>query len=205
MSEFWKVQKQLHRQLSTKEAEQIPISYSTYKHIAEEAYKKKPSATVEKDWNLILQDHNNKVYQNRQTGKVVHSISGSKSLKDFANDGLQYLGWRNNPLQRKRYGESSDVVDRLSGIQKKRDIEFTGHSLGSNVSNRLLQHGKGISAVNFNAFIPHKSLNIDDDRVVNIRNKNDFASALTKHNNNTINLDNNANPIKSHLISEINL
>jgi hypothetical protein len=206
MTDFWKSQRQLHKDLSALKPKNEPVSLDIYKRIAAESYSKSPSQTIDNDWNLILNDNNNKVYQNRMTGKVIHGISGSKTAGDFLNDGLQYMvGWGNNPLQKKRYGQSSDIVDRLNSIKKKREIEYASHSLGSNVSNRLLQHGKGSSAVNFNAFIPHESLNIDDDRVVNVRNKNDFASTITKHNNNTINLDNDSNPIKSHFISQLNL
>jgi hypothetical protein len=205
MSDFWRQQRTLHTELSHKKPVHDPTSYMVYKELAQEAYKKKPSQTVMKDWNLILNTNNNKVYQNRMTGEVVNAVSGSKSLKDFANDGLQYLGWSNNPLQRKRYGETDDILKRLSAIERKRDVNLTSHSLGSNVSNRLVQEGKSSKSVNFNAFIPDKALNIDDDRVINIRNKNDFASKLTKDNNNTVNLDNPSNSIKSHFMSELKL
>ena len=205
MSDFWKKQRELHKELSSKPTEYKPTDLFIYKSLAEQAYSKNPLQTVDKDWNLILKTNNNKVYQNRMTGEVVNAISGSKSLKDFANDGLQYLGLLNNRLQKQRYSESSDVVDRLNAIDKKRKITTASHSLGSNVANRLLRDDKIDKAVNFNAFIPDKSLNIDDSRVVNVRNQNDFASALTKGNENTINLQNSSNPVKSHFLSELNL
>ena len=205
MSDFWKSQRQLHKQLSLKKADHIAPSLSTYKLLTEQAYKKKPSQKVGTDWNLLLSTDNNKVYQNRNSGEVVNAVSGSKSLKDFTNDGLQYIGFLNNPLQKKRYKESENVINRLSSIDKKRDITLTGHSLGANVNNRLIKDGKASKAINFNSFIPDKSLNIDDDRVINVRNKFDFASKLTKGNSNTINLENNSNSIKSHFLGEINL
>lgn len=205
MKDFWKQQRQLHRELSTKQVMHQPTDLKVYKSLAEQAYSKNPLQTVDKDWNLILKTNNNKVYQNRMTGEVVDAISGSKTIKDFANDGLQYLGFLDNPLQKKRYSESSNIIDRLNAIEKKRDITTASHSLGSNVANRLLQDNKISRAVNFNAFIPDKSLNIDDNRVVNVRNENDFASALTKDNNNTVNLQNSSNPVKSHFMSEIKL
>jgi len=203
--EFWKEQRELHKQLSTKKEQQTPTSLHTYKSLAEQAYSRRPSQTVDKDWNLILNSNNNKLYQNRQTGEVVNSISGSKSVKDFANDALQYLGWLSNPLQKSRYAESADIIDRLNSIEKKRKITTTSHSLGSNVANMLITDDKVDKAINFNAFIPDKSLNIDDSRVINVRNENDFASKLTKDNENTINLPNNSNPIKSHFLSNIAL
>jgi hypothetical protein len=205
MKDFWKQQRQLHRELSSKQIIHQPTDLKIYKSLAEQAYSKNPLQTVDKDWNLILKTNNNKVYQNRMTGEVVDAISGSKSVKDFANDGLQYLGFLNNPLQKKRYSESSSIIDRLNAIERKRPITTTSHSLGANIANRLLQDNKTNRAVNFNAFIPDKSLNIDDNRVVNVRNENDFASVLTKGNDNTINLQNSSNPIKSHFMSEINV
>lgn len=205
MSDFWKSQRKLHRNLSYKKAEHVPTGLSTYKKLTEQAYKKNPDKNVENDWNLILSTNNNKVYQNRISGEVVNSVSGSKSTKDFINDGLQYVGYLDNPFQKKRFKETSDVLSRLQSIDKKRDITLTGHSLGSNITNRLVKQGKSQKAINFNAFIPHQSLNVDDDKVINVRNENDFASSKTKHNTNTINLENNSNPIKSHFLDEIKL
>ena len=114
MSDFWKSQRQLHKQLSLKKADHIAPSLSTYKLLTEQAYKKKPSQKVGTDWNLLLSTDNNKVYQNRNSGEVVNAVSGSKSLKDFTNDGLQYIGFLNNPLQKKRYKESENVINRLT-------------------------------------------------------------------------------------------
>jgi hypothetical protein len=205
MSNFWKQQRQLHEQLSSKKEEYPATSLFTYKSLAEQAYKKSPLQTLDRDWHLVLKTNNNKVYQNRRTGETVNSISGSKSLKDFTNDGLQYLGFLNNPLQRQRVSETSNLIDRLNAIDKKRKITTVSHSLGSNVANRLVAEKKIDKAINFNAFIPDKSINVDDSRVVNIRNENDFASKLTKDNVNTVNLQNNSNPIKSHFMSEIKL
>jgi hypothetical protein len=205
MSDFWKSQKELHAKLSAQKPIHPDTSLSTYKAMAENAYKKKPAQTIEKDWNLVLSTNNNKVYQNRVSGEIVTAVSGSKSIKDFANDGLQYLGLSNNPLQRRRYGETDDILTRLKSIERKRDINLTGHSLGGNITNRLINEGKSDKAVNFNAFIPSKSLNIDDERVINVRNRNDFASKLTKDNGNTINLENNSNAVKSHFLSELRL
>ena len=53
--------------------------YKIHKELAKQAYKKKPSQIVDQDWNLILSENNNKVYQNRRTGQIINSISGSKS------------------------------------------------------------------------------------------------------------------------------
>lgn len=201
--EFWKQQRILHKELSAIKEQHQPTSLLTYKSLAEQAYSKRPSKNIGEDWNLILKSNNNKIYQNRQTGEVVNSISGSKSIKDFTNDALQYLGWLSNPLQKKRYDESADIIDRLNSIQKRREITTTSHSLGSNVANRLITDDKVDKAINFNAFVPDKSLNIDDSRVINVRNENDFASKLTRNNANTINLKNTSGPIKSHFLSNI--
>jgi hypothetical protein len=204
--DFWKTQQELHKKLSddstkkTQQAEELDI----YKKLNKEAYKKYGSQTIGDDWNLITQDINNKVYQNRKTGEITQAIAGSKNISDFINDGLQLLNMRDNSFNKSRIEKSSDLLDRLNLIQNKRDITLTGHSLGGQIVNRLIKDDKSKRGINFNAYIPHKSLNIDDDRVINVRNKNDFASKLTKHNKNTINLNNNSNSIKSHFLDQIN-
>ena len=73
-----------------------------------------------------------------------------------------------------------------------------GHSLGGQVANKMLKDGLASSTVNFNPYIVHKSQNITDDRVVNIRNKKDFASKIIRDEPNTINLENKSNSIRSH-------
>jgi hypothetical protein len=179
--------------------------YQIHKELAKQAYKKKPNQIVSEDWNLILSENNNKVYQNRRTGQVINSISGSKSTKDFLNDGLQKIGFRNNSLNKERQDETELVLRRLGAIQKKRNVDLVGHSLGGQVANKMVKDGLASSSVNFNPYIVDKSQNITDDRIVNIRNQNDFASRLIRNERNTINLDNNSNSIRSHFLDEIKL
>ena len=176
-----------------------------YKSLAKEAYSKKPKEDID-DWHLLTHDNNNKVYQNRRTLEVVNAISGSKSAKDFVNDGLQYIGLRNNSLQKQRYGESALMMDRLNAIRRPPKISTASHSLGSNVANRLLTHGK-VSGhnYNFNPFYAHKKDNLQSDRVTNVRNKHDFASKMARDNENTIELDSSQNAVQSHFLDNLKL
>ena len=179
--------------------------YALHKQLAKEAYKKNPNQIINDDWNLILSDNNNKVYQNRRTGAIKTAVSGSKTFKDFVNDGLQGIGFRNNSLNKERQLETEIILRRLQGIRNKRTIDLVGHSLGGQVANKMVKDGLASSTVNFNPYITHKSQNITDDRVVNIRNQNDFASKLIKDERNTINLENKSNSVKSHFLDEIKL
>jgi hypothetical protein len=180
-------------------------SLNEFKDLAKQAYSDKPKEDLG-DWHLLTHDNNNKVYQNRRTLEVVNSISGSKNTKDFLNDGLQYLGFRNNRLQKQRYGESELMMDRLNAVRRPPKISTTSHSLGSNIANRLMKAGKVSGRnYNFNPFYASKKDNIDSGSVVNVRNKNDFASKLARNNNNTIEIKSSMNPIESHFLDNLRL
>lgn len=203
MSDFWKIQRQLHTDLS-KESTQIrkaPMTINDYKVIAEQAYLKNPTDMIG-DWKLIKHDKNNKMYQNRNTGELVQGISGSKNVTDFVNDGLQYLGFNNNKLQKNRYKESEQFLKPFTTMKNKQHVTLASHSLGSNVANRLVLNGETDKSINFNAFIPDNKFNIDDDRVVNVRNKKDFASIKTRNNDNTIEY-NGGNYLNAHFLNKI--
>lgn len=203
MSFDWNRQKQLHKKYSVESKKKAVSQLSEYTEIAKEAYSKIPKSDLG-DWHLITHDSNNKVYQNRRTGEVVNGISGSKSLSDFANDGLQLIGFSNNTLQKKRYADSALMMDRLLSVERAPTVSTASHSLGSNISNRLMKHGK-VTGMNYNhnGFYARKSDNIDSDRVVNIRNRNDLASILSRNNENSITLDGSSNPITAHFIDQI--
>jgi hypothetical protein len=204
MSFDWNRQKQLHKKYSLESKKKMPDSQlSEYTDIAKQAYSKKPKSDLG-DWHLITHDSNNKVYQNRRTGEIVNGISGSKSLSDFTNDGLQILGLSNNSLQKKRYADSALMMDRILSVERAPTLSTASHSLGSNISNRLMKHGK-VTGMNYNhnGFYARKSDNIDSDRVVNIRNKHDLASILSRNNENSITLDGSSNPLKAHFIDQL--
>jgi hypothetical protein len=178
---------------------------STYKDLAKQAYSKKPLKDID-DWHLITSDNNNKVYQNRRTLEVVNAISGSKSAKDFVNDGLQYIGLRNNRLQKQRYNESAEMMDRLNAIRRPPKISTASHSLGSNVANRLLTDGKVTGTnYNFNPYYASQEDNLQTDRIVNVRNSNDFASRMARNNRNTIEIKSPMNSIESHFLDNLKL
>ena len=200
----WKHQKSLHTAYANESTRnRNKSSIGEYTDLAKEAYSKKPKSDLG-DWHLITHDNNNKVYQNRQSGEVVNAISGSKSIKDFTNDGLQILGFSNNALQKKRYDESALIMDRLNAVAKAPTISTASHSLGSNIANRLMNSGK-VSGLNYNhnGFYARASDNIDNSRVVNIRNRNDVASILSRNNENTITLDGPSSFVTSHFIDNI--
>jgi hypothetical protein len=204
MTDFWKTQKDMHKKLSVESSKKLSnTSLSSYKDMTKESYRNK--ARDLGDEHLIYETRFNKVYQNRNTGQITQAVSGSRSASDFINDGFQYLGYKSNPLHKKRYGESHELLTRLNSISRPRDVVLTGHSLGGLINNELIKSGESKKAINFNAFLPRDSINIDDERVVNVRNQNDFASSRSKHNTNTLNLSNSANPIRSHYIDELHV
>lgn len=206
MSFDWKQQRLLHKQYKADSMKDKPSSsLDEYKTLAQEAYSKKPRSQIG-DWSLLVQDKNNKVYQNRQSLELVSAIAGSKTIGDFANDGLQILGFRNNPLQEKRYAQSAQMMDRLNAVPKAPKISTASHSLGSNISNRLFKDNKFTgNGYNFNGFYARQSDNIDDKRIVNVRNTGDLASYLSRDNENSINLESGSNAITAHFIDNIRL
>ena len=203
----WKTQKQLHKDLikSSSKKQYDDINYNTYKKLNEQAYKNK-SFDIDENLKLITENEFNKLYQDRRNGNIYQSISGSRNMKDFLNDGLQYLGFNNNLLQKQRLKSSQDLLDKINNI-KTNKIFLTGHSLGGNITNQLIKNNENNidKVINFNPFIPNTEAINDDYRILNIRNKNDFASKFIKDRKNVLNLDNDSNLFKSHLLKNIEI
>lgn len=177
---------------------------SIYKELTKQSYSENPKELIG-DWGLVLNEPNNKVYQNRKTGEIINSTSGSKSTKDLLNDFLLKLGFSNNSLQKQREKETNDILNRLNSVRKPRDVGLVGHSLGGLVNQNIIKRNEASKAINFNPYIPTRKDIYDDKRILNIRNENDFASTYIKNNRNTINLTNKSDSIKSHFLDEIYL
>ena len=204
MSDFWKQQKQLHKELikDSSQKKYHDLGLETYKKLNESAYKKYGDEIIDDDLKLITQTLNNKVYQDRRDGQFYQAVSGSKTLKDFVNDGLQYLGINDNILHKQRLKESQDVLNRADPVRNR--VNLTGHSLGGLITNQLIKNNRDIErSINFNPFIPTYREIYENDKITNIRNKNDFASKIIRDLNRTINLDSSMNPIESHLLKNI--
>ena len=204
MSFDWEHQRRLHKQLAEESTKpKYKSKIGEYTDLASEAYNKQPKTDIG-NWHLLTHDKNNKVYQNKMSGEIVNAISGSKTAKDFINDGLQIFGFGNNALQKQRYKESESMMNRLNAIRRPTTISTTSHSLGSRVANDLMKAGK-VTGTNYNhnPFIARKHHDVKSDKVVNIRNKHDLASILTKDNANTISLESTSNPVSAHFMDNI--
>jgi hypothetical protein len=164
------------------------------------------------DWDKVGGSRHVGVYQNKKTGEIHQAISGSRTLKDFFADGMMMLGYKNAHYN-KRKEEAVEMALRIqrlknaSGQHLKHSI--SGHSLGSNISNELIHKGMGDKGVNFNPFVTrHDAHKADHHKILNVRNKGDFASYRTRNFSNTVNLDGPNNKIydvRNHSLGKIKI
>jgi hypothetical protein len=184
--------------------------FKLYKNLSQQSYNDNGSRKKNvDDWEEIGGSRHVGVYQHKKTGEIHQAISGSRSISDFISDGLLgTLGIRNDNYRR-RQEEAEEMARRIERIKGSNKHSISGHSLGSNLANNLIHKNLGDNAVNFNPFITHHDYKLaKNDKIVNVRNKGDIASVLTRHNKNTINLDTDDNSysnISNHSLSNINI
>ena len=164
------------------------------------------------DWDKVGGSRHVGVYQNKKTGEIHQAISGSRTLKDFFADGMMMLGYKNAHYN-KRKEEAEEMARRIqrlknaSGQHLKHSI--SGHSLGGNLTTELIHKGLGDKATTFNTFTTrHDANKTTHDKILNVRNKGDFASFRTRNNSNTLNLDGPNNKIydvRNHSLGKIKI
>ena len=181
-----------------------------YKQLSQESYKDFGNRNKQVgDWRQIGGSRHIALYQNQNTGEVHQSISGSRSISDYITDAFMMLGVRNqNYYNRKAEAEEmAKRVQTLTNGANKHTI--SSHSLGSNISNELINKGLGDSSTNFNPYITHHDYKLaQNPKITNIRNIGDIASVLTRNNPNTINIsrsDNKYYDISNHSLKNIEL
>ena len=164
------------------------------------------------NWDKMGGSRHVGVYQNKNTGEIHQAISGSRTFKDFWADGMMMLGYKNAHYN-KRQEEAEEMARRIqriknaSGQHLKHSI--SGHSLGYNISNELIHKGLGDKGINFNPFVTrHDAHKADHHKILNVRNKGDFASYRTRNFSNTLNLDGDNNKVydvRNHSLGKIKI
>ena len=164
------------------------------------------------DWDKVGGSRHVGVYQNKKTGEIHQAISGSRTLKYFFADGMMMLGYKNAHYN-KRQAEAEEMARRIqrlknaSGQHLKHSI--SGHSLGGNLTTELIHKGLGDKGTTFNTFTTrHDAHKTTHDKILNVRNKGDFASYRTRNNSNTLNLDGSNNKIydvRNHSLGKIKI
>jgi hypothetical protein len=176
-----------------------------YRDLSKEAYKENRSDKIN-NWNKVGGSSNVGIYQNKDTGEIHQSIAGSHSISDFISDlFLGTLGIKDRNF-RKREAEALEMAQRIDRIKLGNKHTVGGHSLGGNLTTRVIDKGLGSSGTTFNTFATqHDSHLTKHYKLTNVRNKNDFASTLIKDNKNNITTDNEGNHgmIESHSLNNI--
>ena len=164
------------------------------------------------NWDKMGGSRHVGVYQNKNTGEIHQAISGSRTFKDFWADGMMMLGYKNAHYN-KRQEEAEEMARRIqriknaSGQHLKHSI--SGHSLGGNLTTELIHKGLGDKGTTFNTFTTrHDAYKTDHHKILNVRNKGDFASFRTRNNSNTLNLDGDNNKVydvRNHSLGKIKI
>lgn len=180
-----------------------------YKDLAQQSYSDNGQRKANVgDWHQVGGSRHVGVYQNKKTGEINQAISGSRSISDFIADGLKLFGIKNQHYTN-RENEAKEMAHRIQRIRGNNKHSITSHSLGSNISNELINKNLADKAVNFNAFVTHHDYKLaKHHNITNVRNKGDLASILTRHNVNSVNLDtddNSLSNVKNHFLNNIKI
>jgi hypothetical protein len=178
-----------------------------YKNLTQQSYNDNGSRKKEMDgWKEIGGSRHVGVYQNQKTGEIHQAISGSRSISDFISDGLLgTLGIRNDNY-RKRQEEAEEMARRIERVRGSNKHTISGHSLGGNLTQGLINKGFGDSGTTFNSFVTHHDYEkARHHKLTNVRN-NDYASILLRNNSNTINMNPNEDySLSNHSLSNLKI
>lgn len=97
-----------------------------------------------------LSNHNQSVYVNGRTKKMVFAAAGTHNLDDVATDLVLAFGGDRLLKQTKRYGEAEATLARARQKYQNYGVSLTGHSLGGSLVSSLgkpnelvVTHNKG--------------------------------------------------------------
>ena len=176
-----------------------------YRDLSKEAYKENRKDKLG-SWNKVGGSSNVGIYQNKDTGEIHQSIAGSHSISDFISDlFLGTLGVKDKNY-RKREAEATEMAQRIDRIKQGNKHSISGHSLAGNLTTKLIHKNLGDSGTTFNTFAtPHDAHLSKHHKIINVRNKNDFASTMIKDNKNNITVDSHGKlgKIESHSLENI--
>jgi hypothetical protein len=121
------------------------MNKNTLKQFVDAGYKKKKDAKNVKGYVLDedLSTKRNKVYYDPNTGKAVHTIAGTDSLKDWSNNALIPLGLHQYS---NRYKNSKKIQKEANNKYGKENVDLVSHSqsghIAENLANKNLVGGK---------------------------------------------------------------
>jgi len=106
------------------------------KNFVEAGYKKKSEAKNVNGYVLDegLSTKRNKVYYDPNTGKAVHTIAGTDSLKDWSNNALIPLGLHEYS---NRYKNSEKIQKKANEKYGKSNVDLVSHSQSGNIAENL--------------------------------------------------------------------
>ena len=168
---------------------------STLKNFVDAGYKKKSEATNVNGYILDkdLSTKRDKVYHDPNTGKVVHTIAGTDTLKDWSNNALIPLGLHQYS---NRYKNAERIQKKANNKYGKNNVSLVTHSQSGNIAESLANKNLvgGENTTLNPAIIGSHNKNI---KVV--KSIIDPVSLLTKTNKNDIKIiPKTFNPIKEH-------
>jgi hypothetical protein len=109
---------------------------STLKNFVDAGYKKKSEATNVNGYILDkdLSTKRDKVYHDPKTGKVVHTIAGTDTLKDWSNNALIPLGLHQYS---NRYKNAERIQKEANKKYGKNNVSLVTHSQSGNIAESL--------------------------------------------------------------------
>lgn len=144
--------------------------------IANEAYKKNASNTVEGDRELIAENEYNKAYRNKKTGDIEVGVRGTASVSDALTDLKHLVGGDIRTTE--RYQDTKRFIQGLKERNKDAKINVYSHSLGGLITNKLAQESPDLisGGETYNTYALSK--NDLSNKLRNVRTKNDLVSTL---------------------------
>lgn len=112
------------------------IDQKELKQFVDAGYKKKKEVKNIDGYELDneLSTRRDKVYVNKKTGKVVHSISGTDNLMDWSNNLLIPLGLHSKS---NRYKNAEETQKKANEKYGKQNVSVVSHSQSGNIANTL--------------------------------------------------------------------
>lgn len=92
-----------------------------------------------------ISDHNNQIYYNKDKNKLLHTISGTKSLKDIGTDLYLGLGLLKST---DRYKQSDDILKKAREKYKPDKVSVVGSSLGGAIASKIGKRNDNIITYN---------------------------------------------------------
>ncbi len=173
------------------------------KKLLKASYRKNHKNYGDYEIDKSLSGNRVQVYKKRNTNEAVVVHRGTANMKDWITDAGMALGYESG----KRFKHSEKIQNKAIEKYGKDNITTMGHSLGGRLAEKYHRGGGKIITVN-KAATPRSILRVVPKNQIDIRNKNDPVSYLSKYQKYKVNPiitdTKTINPIKSHKLSTMN-